>query len=537
MKVEEFIQSLSHHSLSEINSRITEVCGITDFYSERGEMEHSQSCSRDDKDEYGDWQTNSELTDGILRQIKPDFVPQVVVEPTCGKGNFILSALDAYDSLTDVYAVEIFKPYIQHLKHEILQRYLDGRYTRRVNFHLMHANVFDVDWSNIASVVKDKQVLVVGNPPWVTNSALSRVGSSNLPPKVNFKQFSGIAAMTGKGNFDIAEYICHQMIRHFARQDTRFILLLKNSVIRQLCFSVPKMQLPITALSQYQIDAKREFGASVDASLFSFKTGEGNDTCCDVFDYYTKRFLYQYGWVNGKFVADTQGYKRTEYLDGMSPIVWRSGIKHDCQSVLELTKEGDAYYNKIGEKVVIEDAYVYPYAKSSDLQTGNRYEHNRYVIVPQRNINDNTESLKEIAPLTYNYLVSHKAYFERRKSSIYRGRPTFSVFGIGSYTFKPYKIVISSLYKSKKFVLLSPVNGRCVIPDDTCYMIGFDNYDEAMNALEALESPQVTEFMQSISFDDAKRVVTKDLLMRINLQRVDTVKRVFAHNQQQALLF
>lgn len=536
MKVKQYIQSISQNSLSEINRQIAEVCGIADFFSEMSELDYCDLFFRENKYEFGDWQTNCDLTNSIVQKIKTDLSPQVVIEPTCGKGNFILSVLDAFDTVTDIYAVEIYKPYLQQLKHEILQRYLDGRYVHKVNIHLVHGNVFDINWSKIGVSVRNKNVLVIGNPPWITNSSLGRIESDNLPKKFNIKHFSGIASMTGKGNFDIAEYICLQMIENFAQSNTTFALLLKNSVIRQLCYSMPKLHLPISALSQHQIDAKKEFGASVDASLFTFHSGEG-EACCDVYDFYTHQFRYQYGWVNGKFVSDTRAYKKTEYIDGLSPIIWRSGIKHDCQPVLELIKEGDTYYNKLGERVTIEDTFVYPYVKSSDIQSCNMAEHNRFVIVPQRNINDNTETLLHSAPLTYDYLLSHKDCFEQRKSTIYKNRPTFSIFGIGEYTFKPYKIIISSLYKSKKFVLFSPINGKCVIPDDTCYMVGFDRHEDALNALEILENPIVSEFMQSISFNDSKRVVTKDLLMRINLHRVDTVKRVFALDQQQSLIF
>ena len=51
----------------------------------------------------------------------------------------------------------------------------------------------------------------------------------------------------------------------------------------------------------------------------------------------------------------------------------------------------------------------------------------------------------------------------------------------------------------------------------------------------------VNDFIQSVSFHDAKRIITKELLMRINLrkissQRVQSLKN-FSYSPQQELLF
>ncbi|MBR1792455.1 MAG: SAM-dependent methyltransferase [Bacteroidales bacterium] len=541
MKVEEYIQSLSQLPLSDINSQLEEVCGISDFFSDTKDVCSTLRETRTDGYEYGDWQTNQDLSNKVIQLVNTNFQPQVLIEPTCGKGNFVLAALDSFETLTDVYAIEIFKPYLQQLKYDILQGYLDGKYKRKINFHLMHYNVFDVDWEAIKREVNGKKLLIVGNPPWVTNSDLGRIDSNNLPQKANIKQVKGLSAITGKGNFDIAEYICYQLIQNFTEKGTYFALLLKNSVIRQICNSVPKMHLHIKNMSQYCIDAKKEFGASVDASLFIYESGNG-EAACNVYDFYTKQMLYQYGWVNGKFVSDTHSYKNTEYLDGSSPINWRSGIKHDCQSVLELEKSGDTYVNKLGEEVIIEDEYIYPYVKSSDIQKDNfEKNHVRYVIVPQKKIGENTELLQYSAPLTYNYLLQHKNFFDQRKSSIYKKQYPFSIFGIGNYTFMPYKIVVSSLYKEPRFVLLSPINGKCVIPDDTCYLVGFDKYENAHLVYDLLTDTPVRDFIQSVSFQDAKRIITKELLMRINLRKVSSqhinTLEYFLYSPQQELLF
>jgi hypothetical protein len=53
--------------------------------------------------------------------------------------------------------------------------------------------------------------------------------------------------------------------------------------------------------------------------------------------------------------------------------------------------------------------------------------------------------------------------------------------------------------------------------DDTCYLIGFDKIEFAVYALILLNSDRTVKFLQSVTFPDAKRTFTKDVLMRIDL--------------------
>ncbi len=56
--------------------------------------------------------------------------------------------------------------------------------------------------------------------------------------------------------------------------------------------------------------------------------------------------------------------------------------------------------------------------------------------------------------------------------------------------------------------------------DDTCYFIGFDTLIEAEITWVLLNKEITQNFIQSIAFKDAKRMITKDLLMRIDLNEI-----------------
>lgn len=475
----------------------------------------SEIVANEKKGEYGDWQTNLPLAISVCKQIKKQGIrPQVIVEPTCGQGNFIIAALLTFDSIEDVYGIEIYKPYLDALN-EKLQKF--GKSLDNINVHLYHENIFDFDFRQITENVNGRVVLAVGNPPWVTNSKLSEIGSDNLPIKTNFKKVKGLEAITGKANFDIAEYISIQLIEKFSAENVYFAFLLKNSVIKNLVYEQKAGKASLSNISQYNIDAQKEFDVSVSAALLSMRLFGGHERSCHVFDFYTKSLLYNFGWVKDKFVADVDNYVKTLSIDGISPFTWRSGLKHDCSKVMELSKNNGKFVNGLGEVVDIENEVIYPLIKSSDVKGEFLMQNRKYVIVTQHSTNEDTKLMKDKYPKAYQYLVAHAEFLDNRKSSIYKDRPRFCMFGIGDYTFKKYKVIISGLYKQTNFSMVSEIDGKNAVCDDTCYMLGFDDYDVARLILQILNSQPVQDFINSICFYDAKRAINKDMLMRINL--------------------
>lgn len=523
MTANDFILSVKDLPVHSANIRMEEVCGIQSFFdcNEKANTNPIRN-TVEAKDEYGDWQTNMDLALNVCRFLKKNGTcPKIVIEPTCGKGHFIIAALQTFDSIEEVYGIEIYKPYIDDLKKQILQNYIDNPNKSKAKIHLYHQSVFDFNFTNIKQRINNREVLILGNPPWVTNSKLGIINSSNLPPKTNFRRLCGMDAITGKSNFDIAEYICRQMIDIFAGENAFLSFLVKNSVIKNLVYGQKEAGLLIDDIRQYNIDSKKEFDVSVAASLFCCSFSRSNvSKHCMVKDFYTKQNVQEYGWVNDNFVSDVIAYQKNAFIDGTSSLKWWSGIKHDCAKVMELTYDGNKYVNGLGDIVDIEENMIYPLLKSSDIKGGTISSTNKFVIVTQHTTSDDTEWIQNKYPKTFHYLLKHSDKLDNRASRIYKGRSRFCIFGIGNYSFKPYKIAVSGLYKKPKFTIVTPISGKSVMMDDTCYMLGLNTLEEAVITQELLNSIPVQEFIRSVIFTDAKRVINKDLLMRIDLIKV-----------------
>ena len=91
------------------------------------------------------------------------------------------------------------------------------------------------------------------------------------------------------------------------------------------------------------------------------------------------------------------------------------------------------------------------------------------------------------------------------------------MFGIGDYSFAPYKIAISGLHKIPRFRVLEPVDRRPIMLDDTCYFIPCYSLQEATLIAHVLNDQTCLDYINSIVFLDAKRPITKKLLQRIHI--------------------
>jgi hypothetical protein len=71
--------------------------------------------------------------------------------------------------------------------------------------------------------------------------------------------------------------------------------------------------------------------------------------------------------------------------------------------------------------------------ESSDLKNTQTNSYRKLTIVTQGKIGQETNFIKQDFSLTYGYLNKNSDCFVKRKSSIYHGKPRFSIFGVGDY--------------------------------------------------------------------------------------------------------
>jgi hypothetical protein len=501
--------------------------------------------------EYGDFQTPPELAKAICLALRGER-PATLLEPTCGTGAFLAAALDRFPRLGIALGFDINPRYVGAARRGVAETSSAKRQIRVADF-------FQTDWPSLVARYAEP-LLILGNPPWVTNSALGVLGSSNLPPKQNLAGRSGLEGLTGKSNFDVSEWMIYRLLEAVAGRRATLAMLCKTAVARRVLARAWETRLPIRSCEIRAIDAARHFGARVEACLLICRSGSDPAVVCDcrVFESLeSPQNNGSFGWRDGRLIADVRAYDRVKHLLG-GRARWRSGVKHDCAAVFEFREQTDGtLVNGLGEAVDLEDDYLFPLLKSSDIagtgsrfrtlshsngrgqgegsfvtlgksrttaltptlsrQTGRGSEITRLVLVPQQRVGQETDSIAERAPKTWQYLLQHAERLDRRASRIYRGQPRFSIFGVGPYTFSRWKVAVSGFYKTPQFAAVGRRRSRPLICDDTCYFLPCTSAAEARRLAGLLNGPLAREFFSAFVFPDAKRPLTAEILNSLDL--------------------
>lgn len=464
------------------------------------------------KKEFGDYQTPYPFAEDIckLLQKKLNVTPEIIIEPTSGLGNFLCASLNVFSSVKRAVGLEINAKYCSECKERIIDKRLK----------IVNDNFF---FFPIEQYIGEN-TLFIGNPPWATNSELN----FNLPEKENFKRLNGTDAITGASNFDICEYIILKLIEKSLKKNVSIAMLCKTSVARNVLLELDRNNTCVDEVKMYNFNSKKVFGINASACLLYVKMSTTGMQCreCDIYeidnpDVIQERIFFKNGKLNNS-TSDVVD------LDGLCGMEWRQGVKHDCAGIMELEKKGEhCYKNKNKEEIELEDTLVFPLMKSSSFKKPIvKADFKKYVIVTQKKAREDTGYIKKIAPKTWKYLCDRKEIFDSRKSSIYRGAPAFSMFGVGDYSYADYKVGISGFYKKPLFALLYNEEKveRSIMVDDTSYFLSFDNYSDAYTCMLLLNSQKVQRFLLSISFQDAKRPYTKKVLQRLDLNKcVDNI--------------
>ncbi len=119
-------------------------------------------------------------------------------------------------------------------------------------------------------------------------------------------------------------------------------------------------------------------------------------------------------------------------------------------------------------------------------------------------------------------MQSHSSYLDKRASRIYKNNPRFSIFGVGEYSFYPWKIAICGLYKKLEFQLFSLIENKPVMFDDTVYFLSFQEEDKARKFCDILNSPEIISFYSSLIFWDEKRPIKSSILNCLDWEKFTT---------------
>lgn len=472
--------------------------------------------------EFGDFQTPIELAEQCCRLLfESGIQPVSILEPTCGRGNFLAAALRSFPGVLQTCGLEINPDHLCAAEEQI-QASSKPRQSSRID--LIQENLFQADWPAILGALPD-HLLVIGNPPWVTNSQLGQIEGDNLPHKSNVNGLEGIAAITGKSNFDISEWLLLRMLEQINGRRATLAVLCKTMVARKLLLQAWKRGSQISQAKLFRIDAQKYFAAAVEACWLVIEMSPDRQTtiCGDYQELSLEAPKKEFGLRDSRLVADLTAYDSIKNLMTKNFFAWRSGVKHDAAKVFEMEPAGELFRNGLDEIIDFEPDYLYPMLKSSELagesemRPQNPRSPQKWMLITQRQIGDDTKAIQHQAPKTWKYLLDHAESLDGRASSIYQGRPRFAIFGVGDYSFSDWKVGVSGFYKKLSFRVIGPSQNMPVLLDDTSYLLACQNQVQAELIADLLNSEEAIKYFSTMVFWDAKRPITIDLLRQLDL--------------------
>ena len=205
------------------------------------------------KKEYGDYQTPVDFAEKCVKYLKENFhfLPEVIIEPACGTGNFLASAGKFYENIPKI-GIEINDEYCKAVKKNIPEA------------QIYNASIFDFKFETDIN----KKILIIGNPPWITNSELGKISSENLPQKENIKKQKRFEAVLGSSNFDISETIILNLLETFKENKAILAMLCKRSTAINIFKELYRRKYKCRKIRMVNFNSRKVFGISTAACLF-----------------------------------------------------------------------------------------------------------------------------------------------------------------------------------------------------------------------------------------------------------------------------
>jgi hypothetical protein len=397
---------------------------------------------------------------------------------------------------------------------------------------------------------------VVGNPPWIKWEFLSREYKRKLGYlylKI-YKLFShkGMKAGLGFAHDDISVVFMYVAIDKYLRKGGVLGFVMKQTLYKSVAgkefrkFAIEKgtKSIPLRVVKVNDMLELRPFSGSAQAETSTLILEKGKETNYPVpyFVWSTKGELpkayqslsdiknqldiveksaYPHNRKNKLdiWVVDGERGKEETFQQSKNYYKPRHGIVNDLNACFFMDILGEQQgkllvqnrVNRAKKKLSlvetrIEKDLVYPFLKPKNIRKWKTKGY-LYAILPQRkNGEDNESELRRKCPDTYKYLRRFEAQLLKRSSRWFKikGAPFYSVFGLGDYSFKPYKVVWCCMSYLPSFAVVSRVNDKwlgrkLVMPDNTIGYFPCDTENEAHYICAIMNSAIVQKYFESRS--------------------------------------
>ncbi len=410
---------------------------------------------------------------------------------------------------------------------------------------------FKREANSFAEVDSESFDYIAGNPPWVNWEDLPddyKRSTKEIWDKYGIFSHSGLRARLGGSKDDIAILMTYVAIERYLKRKGKLGFVITRSLFKTKGggegfrkFKITD-KTPIRVIKVDDLSELKPFeGANNRVALFICSKGEATrypvpytlwrrrDGISIDPSYSLEEVIgltdrvkleakpvddYTSPWITTKSsffdLLERMGGK-TEYraregvnTGGANGVYWIEIVDGDDRLLVEnLDHIGRKKIQKYRDRV--EKDLVYPLLRGRNISRW-RSSYSCYIIIPcdpdEPKLRFASAEMSLRFPRTYSYLSHFKDILLSRKSSSIPKNPFYSLFGLGPYTFSPYKVVWRALYKEIAAVVVSKredrfLSARYIIPEHNVMFIPLWNEDEAHYLCAILNSSLVNFAMRS----------------------------------------
>jgi hypothetical protein len=162
-----------------------------------------------------------------------------------------------------------------------------------------------------------------------------------------------------------------------------------------------------------------------------------------------------------------------------------------AENLVELAKKGNRPRKE--QHIVLEDDLLYPLIRPATTRRwrGTPEEHILFAHDVERRKGIEERTIQQHYPHTWKYLKRFEDFlrstsgFRRfyskkaKDGTLVDKAPFYSLFGTGTYTLAPWKVVWPNMGDRLDAAVVGPIDGKCVIPQHTLTMVGTQTASEA----------------------------------------------------------
>ncbi len=424
---------------------------------------------------------------------------------------------------------------------------------------------------------------IIGNPPWIKWEFLSAEYKQKLNSHIlqNYElfNFTGQKARHGFAHDDIAAVFTYVTADKYLKLDGRLGFVLKqtlftneaNAGFRNFQIKTSDKLIPfgvLMVIDLLEIDPFRPYGAETAIAIFKKGQSVRYPVPYDVWHYRDVKnktnekttlddFIGLASAENKMAIPDPD--EKTDnapwvFMENMNqlPLSFgegknyykpRHGIVNDLVSVFfvnilkkaegsKILIENEEFSDKRVQKVKKRTAVVKPdllylcvksrHIKKWKLDLSSRRE---YLILPQRKAGERSIALEVENRELFEYLSEFRGELTARSSIHFKNKPFYSVYSVGEYTFKPFKIVWKSMVQEPAFVVISSLEDEFIgtkplMPDNPIGYIAVDDVDEAYYICGILNSNLLRLFFYSKQ-RGTKYPISQAIIEKVPIQRYD----------------